>query len=71
MGGESRKPPGGNHLIRDVMEQQELAREERAKEDSRLSDQRDLPVPRGNQSNLSAMGRRCSRKWRGGEGKNR
>ena len=53
------------------MEQEEISREEGAKEHSRPSDQRDSPVPRGNQSNLAcAVGREeCDR--RGGEGKRR
>ena len=42
---------GGSHQIRGLMGQQELAREERAKEHFRLSGPKDVLVPGGCQSN--------------------
>lgn len=42
-----------NRLIRDPMEQEEPTREKRAKEHFRLSDQRSIPIPRGDQSILT------------------
>lgn len=71
MRGESGKLPGWNNLIKDLLEQEELSREERAKGHSRPSDQRHSPVPRGKQSNLTSVVRRQEYDRRGGEGERR